>query len=328
MTVEKVAFVVIGRNEGERLRDALRPLLELTPRVVYVDSSSTDGSVALALNLGAVAVVLDPSTLLSAARGRNEGFREVRARFPDCDYVHFIDGDCVIAPGWLEKAVAFLDANPKVAVACGRRFEQFPDASIYNRLCDEEWNTPVGKAEHSGGDALVRVSAFEQVGGFRSDLKAGEEPEMTSRMRAAGWEIWRLDAPMTEHDAKILRFGQWWKRMIRGGFGYAEVWSSTGQLSQRVFGSQLRSAFTWTIAVPLLILLAAIYFSDSRVLFLIPLAFALQIARIAARRGFSQHAWQSAALLVIAKVPEAVGALSYFLGKKADRLVDYKAVPQ
>lgn len=328
MTVDNVAFVVIGRNEGERLGEALRPLLELTPRVVYVDSASTDDSVALARKLGAVAVVLDRSALLCAARGRNEGFREVRTRFPDCAYVHFIDGDCVIAPGWLEKAVAFLDANPRAAVACGRRFERFPDASMYNRLCDEEWNTPVGKASSSGGDALVRVSAFEQVGGFRSDLKAGEEPEMTSRMRAAGWEIWRLDANMTEHDAKIMRFGQWWQRAVRGGFGFAEVWSLTAQAPQRVFGSQLRSAFTWTIAIPLLVLLAALFFGDGRVLFLIPLAFALQLARIAARRGFSPGAWKSAALLLIAKVPETIGALSYFLGRKADRLVDYKAVPQ
>jgi cellulose synthase/poly-beta-1,6-N-acetylglucosamine synthase-like glycosyltransferase len=328
MTVEKVAFVVIGRNEGERLGDCLRPLLAETRRVVYVDSASTDRSAEFARELGAVAIVLDPSILLSAARGRNVGFAEVRARFPDCDYVHFIDGDCVIAPGWLQKAVAFLDANPKVAVACGRRFERFPDASVYNRLCDEEWNTPVGKAEHSGGDALVRVAAFEQVGGFRSDLKAGEEPEMTSRMRASGWEIWRLNALMTEHDARILHFDQWWNRMIRGGFGFAEVWSSTGQLPQRVFGRQLRSAFTWTLAIPAMILLGALFLGDSRLLFLIPLAFALQIARIAIRRGFSLRAWQSAALLVGAKIPETIGALSYFLGKKADRLVDYKALPQ
>lgn len=37
MTVENVAFVVIGRNEGERLRNSLQPLLEMTPQVVYVD---------------------------------------------------------------------------------------------------------------------------------------------------------------------------------------------------------------------------------------------------------------------------------------------------
>ncbi|NUT01580.1 MAG: glycosyltransferase [Sphingomonas sp.] len=325
MTIDSVAFVVIGRNEGERLRDCLRPLLAKSNRVIYVDSASTDGSPELARELGAIALVLDSSTLLSAARGRNEGFREVRKRFPECDTVQFIDGDCVLAPNWVETALEFLKSHPKAAVACGRRFEAHPDASLYNRLCDEEWNTPVGQAEHSGGDALVRVKAFEQVGGFRSSLKAGEEPEMTSRMRAAGWEIWRLDAPMTEHDARILRFGQWWTRMIRGGFGYAEVWSTTGKLPRRVIGKQLRSAFTWAVAIPLLILLAAMEISEARLLFLIPLAFALQIARIAARRGFSLHAWQSAMLLVTAKIPEAIGALSYFLGRKADRLVDYKA---
>ena len=61
MTVDSVAFVVIGRNEGERLGDCLRPLLALTPRVIYVDSASTDESVELARRLGAITVVLDPT---------------------------------------------------------------------------------------------------------------------------------------------------------------------------------------------------------------------------------------------------------------------------
>jgi len=325
MSAENVAFVVIGRNEGERLRDCLRALLGLTHHVVYVDSASTDGSSELARNMDVLTVELDPNILLCAARGRNEGFREVRKRFPECEYVHFIDGDCVIATGWLETAIDFLQSHPNAAVACGRRFERFPDASMYNRLCDEEWNTSVGKATASGGDSLVRSSAFEQVGGFRSDLKAGEEPEMCSRLRAAGWEIWRLDAKMTEHDARIFQFGQWWNRMIRGGYGYAEVWSLT---ARSVFGNQLRSAFTWAIGVPLIILLAASLLGKPILLVAVPAAYFLQIARIAARRRFSLHAWQSAMLLVLAKIPETLGAISYFLGRKPERLTDYKAVTQ
>ena len=322
---QRVGFVVIGRNEGERLGQSLRTLRAVSDQVVYVDSGSTDGSVHLACDLGAIAIELDDSAPHTAARGRNAGFREARERFPACEYVQFIDGDCILEPGWLESATKFLDTNPKAAVACGRRIEAHPDESFYNRLIDEEWNTPIGRADYSGGDALVRVSAFEQIGGFRPELKAGEEPEMTTRLRAAGWEIWRIDAPMTIHDARIHRFGQWWTRSVRGGYGYAEVWSTTGQLPRRVFDAQLRRAFFWTLGLPLVVMVVALIVREPLLLLALPAIYGAQILRIAVRRGLSLRSAQSAAMILLAKLPESIGALSYFLGQKSNRLADYKS---
>ena len=322
---QRVAFVVIGRNEGERLGQSLRTLRAVSDQVVYVDSGSTDGSVALARNLGAIAIELDDSAPHTAARGRNAGFREARERFPACEYVQFIDGDCILEPGWLESATEFLDSNPKAAVACGRRIEAHPDESFYNRLIDEEWDTPIGRADYSGGDALVRASAFEQIGGFRPELKAGEEPEMTTRLRAEGWEIWRIDAPMTIHDARIHRFGQWWTRSVRGGYGYAEVWSTTGQLPRRVFDAQLRRAFFWTLGLPLVVMVVALIVREPLLLLALPAIYGAQILRIAVRRGLSLRSVQSAAMILLAKLPESIGALSYFLGPKSNRLADYKS---
>jgi cellulose synthase/poly-beta-1,6-N-acetylglucosamine synthase-like glycosyltransferase len=321
----RVGFVVIGRNEGERLGQSLRTLRAVSNQVVYVDSGSSDGSVDLARDLGAIAVELDDSAPHTAARGRNAGFHEIRKRFPACEFVQFIDGDCILEPGWLESATRFLDDNPKAAVACGRRIEAHPDESLYNRLIDEEWNTPVGRAEYSGGDSLVRVSAFEQIGGFRPELKAGEEPEMTTRLRAEGWEIWRIDAPMTIHDARIHRFGQWWTRSVRGGFGYAEVWSTTAQLPRRAFDAQLRRAFFWSLGVPLIVVIAALLIGRPIVLLALPLIYAAQILRMTVRRGVSVPALQSAGMVMLAKLPETIGALNYFLGRKSNRLADYKS---
>ena len=322
---QRVGFVVIGRNEGERLGQSLRTLRAVSDQVVYVDSGSTDGSVHLACDLGAIAIELDDSAPHTAARGRNAGFREARERFPACEYVQFIDGDCILEPGWLESATKFLDTNPKAAIACGRRIEAHPDESFYNRLIDEEWNTPIGRADYSGGDALVRACAFEQIGGFRPELKAGEEPEMTTRLRAAGWEIWRIDAPMTVHDARIHRFGQWWTRSVRGGYGYAEVWSTTGQLPRRVFDAQLRRAFFWTLGLPLVVMVVALIVREPLLLLALPAIYGAQILRIAVRRGFSLRSLQSAAMILLAKLPESIGALSYLLGQKSNRLADYKS---
>jgi len=325
---QRVGFVVIGRNEGQRLGQSLTTLRAVSDQVVYVDSGSTDGSVKLARDLGAIAVELDDSAPHTAARGRNAGFHEVRERFPACEFIQFIDGDCILEPGWLESATRFLDAHPKAAIACGRRVEAHRDESLYNRLIDEEWNTPVGRADASGGDALVRASAFEQVGGFMPELKAGEEPEMTSRLRAEGWEIWRIEAPMTIHDARIHHFGQWWTRCVRGGYGYAEVWSTTGMRPRRVFEAQLLRAFVWALGIPLIVVTAAMLLRQPMLLLSIPAIYALQILRIAARRGLSFPALQSAAMIMLAKLPETIGALSYFLGQKSNRLADYKSAAE
>ena len=62
-------------------------------------------------------------------------------------------------PGWLATATGVLRAHPDIAAACGRRRERFPERSVYNLLCDIEWNTPVGEARACGGDVMMRVSS-------------------------------------------------------------------------------------------------------------------------------------------------------------------------
>src|SRR5437762_12151263 len=119
-----MGVVAIGRNEGERLRRCLTSVLPSAAAVVYVDSGSTDESVAMACSLRVSIVALDMSIPFTAARARNEGLRRLRAIAPDVGYVQFVDGDCEVQPGWLELAAAFLDAHPHAAAACGRRRER------------------------------------------------------------------------------------------------------------------------------------------------------------------------------------------------------------
>ena len=109
-----------------------------------------------------------------------------------------------------------------MAAVCGRRRERFPERSIYNWLCDREWDSPIGEATACGGDVLIRRQALAAVGGYRDDVIAGEEPELCVRLRAARWRIWRLDAEMTLHDAAMTQFRQWWKRILRSGYAFAQ----------------------------------------------------------------------------------------------------------
>ena len=317
--------VLIGRNEGERLKLSLESVLKVTHRIVYADSASTDASVAMARSLGAIVVELDRSKPLNAARGRNAGFEALRQHFPECHYVLFLDGDCRLLESFPAKAIAFLDAHPKIAVACGRRFEAFPDKSFYNRMADEEWNTPVGEASACGGDSMVRVDALQEIGGFDPDLMASEEPEMAARLRARGWQIWRIDADMSEHDAAIHDFSQWWRRTLRSGYGYAQAWRRTQWLPQPINGRILASAFFWAIGVPATVVVLSLLVGRPAVLLLVPLLYALQIFRIALRRGLTSHGLRASAMLMLAKFAEVAGATRFFLERRRGHSIEYKS---
>src|SRR6185437_3392379 len=185
--------------------------------LVYVDSGSTDGSVELARDRRVETITLDMSVPFTAARARNSGFARLRGLNPHFRYVQFIDGDCELVPGWAGKAASFLESNPDIAAVCGRLRERYPERSVYNWLCDKEWNGPVGEISACAGNVMMSAQAFESVGGYRDDVIAGEESELCIRLRRANWRIWRLDTEMALHDAAMTKFSQWWGRVERGG---------------------------------------------------------------------------------------------------------------
>jgi GT2 family glycosyltransferase len=254
-----IGVVIIGRNEGARLIGCVESVLECCPvnSVVYVDSGSTDASPQTVRSRGVRTIELDARTAFSAARARNAGFAALQQAHQDLEFIQFIDGDCRLQPGWLHAAERFFQTHPDSAVVCGRRREQFRGASIYNRLCDMEWNTPLGAVQVCGGDAMICAEAFASVEGFDPMLIAGEEPELCLRLRGNGWRIHRIDAEMTLHDADMHRFSQWWRRSQRAGFAFAAGAWKQGAGSRRHWVRQVVRTWVWSVLVPALALLPA-----------------------------------------------------------------------
>jgi len=319
-------FVAIGRNEGARLLACLSSLKAAGEGpIVYVDSGSRDDSVAAARRLGAEVVSLDMTTPFTAARARNAGLRRLREIAPHVTLVQFVDGDCTLAPDWLDKAVVFLDQQQNVAVVCGRRRELLPEVSLYNRLCDYEWATPAGEALACGGDALMRIEAVAGVGGWREDLIAGEEPELCVRLRERDYRIWRLDAEMTGHDAAMTRLSQWWRRAVRAGHAFAEVSDIHKASPCGIWRAETRRALLWAGVAPAAIALALIV---SPMFLGVLLIYPAQVARLYRNyRRDGGDAWPRAALSVLGKFAEAKGALDYFgrrLGGRRRSIIEYK----
>jgi len=320
-----VAAVVIGRNEGERLRRCLTSLQGQVTRIVYVDSGSTDDSVSFARSIGAMVVELDNSLPFTAARGRNAGFFALRdLGLPD--YVQFVDGDCGVEPGWVAAAQASLDAQPEFGIVTGWRTEIAPDASVYNAMAEVEWRRPAGDIRSCGGDMMVRSAAFSTVRGFDPRIIASEDEEFCLRIRATGLRVHRLPLIMTHHDANMTRFSEWWRRTVRSGHGFAEV----GRLQPDHFVAERRRVWFYGLLVPLIAVVGII--TGRWLLLLLALGiWSLNWLRTwqgLVRNGQpAAQAARHAGYLTLSKIPNMQGMLTFYLRrlKGADmQIIEYK----
>ncbi|QQE13860.1 glycosyltransferase [Planctomycetota bacterium] len=250
----EIGVVIIGRNEGERLRRSIESVLDQTNKIVYVDSDSSDGSVEYAKSKGVEVVCLNPDEPMNMAKGRNAGFKHLIELHPKIQFIQFIDGDCELLPGWIQEGVSYLKKHKNVAIVSGRRRERFVDASVYNKLADIEWDSEIGVVKYCHGDAMIRAEVLTQTGGFNTTMICGEEPELCIRIRQNGWEIHRIDCEMTMHDADIHKFKQWWLRTIRSGWGFAEGATMHGKAPERHWKKESHNIWFYGLILPFFII--------------------------------------------------------------------------
>lgn len=321
----RFAAIAIGRNEGERLKRCLNSLTD-AEAVVYVDSGSADGSADWARQLGVEVIELDPSVPFTAARARNRGFKRLQEIASHIPYVQFVDGDCELNAGWPEQAVTYLNSHVDVGAVCGRRRERFPEQSIYNWLCDREWDGGTGEVRAFGGDVMMRAAVLESVGGYREDVVAAEDDELCVRLRAAGWRIWRLKSEMSIHDAAILHFAQWWRRILRSGYGFALGKYLHGAPPERHFVWESRRAWLWGVWLPLACSVVSVLFWPWG--FAAWLVYPAQIARQTMRNsGPVTHRATLAVFQTLGRFPEALGQIKFIKDLLIGRqrvLIEYK----
>lgn len=327
----KTGFVAIGRNEGERLEMALTAIKRLHPaaRVVYVDSGSTDNSVAFARSLDYQVVELDMSIPFTAARARNAGYQALLEVESDLEFIQFLDGDCELQAGWLEQALALFVERPTMGVCSGRRVERHPEHSIYNQLMDIEWNTPVGEVSAVLGDMCVRVAALQAVDGFDAGIIAAEDDDFCLRVAAAGYGIYRIDAVMSYHDANITRLSQWYQRSKRGGHGYANINRLHGAAPPHYFRRQIISVCLWGAVVPALFVIALLASpSLAAIIAVLYCAAILKTGIKMVSNGLAvKIAFSYALLIYTGKVAEFAGICEYWKNSILSRqhvLIEYK----
>ena len=328
----QVSVVVIGRNEGERLVRCLESvrLANWDGRpyeIIYVDSRSTDASVERAESLGARAFVLDDASPC-AAKARNLGWTHARGEF-----ILFLDGDTQLDPDFVAHALKTLE-DPVLCAAWGHRRESNPGQSIFTRVLDLDWVYPVGRTLYFGGDVLVRRTALASVDGFDPTLKAGEEPEMCARLRAAGWQIEHIDAPMTRHDLAVTTLRAYWLRAYRSGIAYAEVADRMRRRNDPMWQREARRDFVHgilLIALPFVFLVTLFWSLWLTALLCVAVGAVLYRTVLRCRWKAPDDpvlCWEYAVHAYLQKVPALFGQLEWRRANRASdeiALVDYKS---
>lgn len=326
-----VSVVIIGRNEGQRLQQCIRTVQQahwgqLSYDIWYVDSRSTDQSVALAQAQG-VHVLVVPAGHLCAARARNLGWQTATGEF-----ILFLDGDTELHPDFVSKALVQLD-DDSLCAAWGHRRESNPAQSIYTKVLDLDWIYPPGITPYFGGDVLIRRSALVEVGGFDASLNAGEEPELGARLRACGWRIMHMDTPMTQHDLAVQSFKAYARRSYRSGIAYAEIAQRMQSLGDTLWQHEARRDLVHGllyVLAPVLLWMAFVIQSQAGLALIAGgIAVVLRSAWRSRKRadGRAMLALQYAMHSHIQKIPAFFGQLAWkyaFARKRRLALVEYK----
>ena len=197
--------VVIPNWNGRRwLSGCLNSLTgqQLAPaEVIVIDNGSTDGSVEyLAAEHPEVRVI---------ALGRNTGFAHAAnqgLRAAGTDAVALINTDVELAPDWLARMVAVLDAHPQSASVACKMLSLADPGEVYDAgdilrrdgACEQRgrflrddgrWDAPGEVFGACAGAALYRREAVLALGGFDERYFAYlEDVDLALRLRLAGWD--------------------------------------------------------------------------------------------------------------------------------------------
>lgn len=327
----QVGIVVIGRNEGKRLQTCLASVKQFGFPIAYVDSGSTDQSIQLAADYVDCVHSLDTLTPFSAARARNEGFEVLTRQFPSIKYIQFVDGDCVVAPAWFEAALNAFAKDKGLALVLGHRKELNPDATIYNKLCSIEWNSPVGQLQNFGcliGSFLIKVDVFRAMHGFKTNVIAGEDSELGVRMCLAGYRMEKIDQHMETHDANMVKFSQWWSRSVRAGHAIGQRAFLNGDTAVKDCVKERKSTLIWGVLMPILFILSLLLMPILAmviVMLYLVLTFKVYLYSIKLRMPI-KDALVYTGFIVMGKLANGIGLLKFYLNsfKKRYVLIEYK----
>jgi len=192
-----ISVVVIGKNEGARLDACMESIHAalgiLAHEIIYVDSRSTDDSIARAKSYGARCYVLSAEKT-TAGLGRYAGTKEAQG-----GYLLFLDGDMQLQKGFCEKAMMAMAQRSYDGCTGIRRDIYLKNGEVAGENENYFGCTAERIVPEFGGALFIKKEALEKAGGWSPDTIACEEAELHARLKAHKLQIAELPVNMIIH---------------------------------------------------------------------------------------------------------------------------------
>ena len=213
--VPSVSVIIPVHNGGLYLREALESALSqegVSLEVLILDDASTDGTPAIARDYGNAVTYVALEKQATGIAVTNEGLARARGR-----YVSILHHDDILLPGKLAAHVRFMDAHPAMALSYSMQRFIGPAGESLGLL-----RSPVDhRTYHVPGEvelrhlavqnyinfcnAVVRNSAYAEVGPFQEDLWVSAEWVMWARL-AMRFDVGYIHRLLTSY--RVHRGGQ------------------------------------------------------------------------------------------------------------------------
>ncbi len=220
----KISVVVPAFNEERLLGASLARMKSAAGRfvrrgwdveLIVCDNNSTDRTAEIARSAGAL-VVFEPVNQI--ARARNRG-----AAAATGDWLVFVDADSRPSDGLFEEVAGQISKGDCMAGGATVRLDEcYWLAKGVNAL----WNL-LSRCFHllAGSFIFCETSWFRKLGGFSEELFAGEELELSQRLKKLAWENGRRIVILHRHPIAtsarkvyLYSFREHFRLMIRAAF--------------------------------------------------------------------------------------------------------------
>jgi glycosyltransferase involved in cell wall biosynthesis len=266
----KISVIVTGLNRSEELEKLFHSILnqKIKPyEVIYVDGGSIDNSIEIAKKYNVKVIVNNEAN--TPASGRNTGLHASSG-----DFVLFLDSDCILSPGFLEKCHEIARNLPENVAGFGAGYryldldysEKFAKILIDALTCTlvnggssqfKLWNKRKFVDRLPGGNCCYRKNVLLKFGGFNNKLNYCEEVELGSKLRKQGFCLLYIPELVVFHKPfltarktlkKITIYGYW-----RGWYFLKEAFSFPHLLMFIFIVGLILSCLVHYSALPILI---------------------------------------------------------------------------
>jgi poly-beta-1,6-N-acetyl-D-glucosamine synthase len=261
----RIAVVVACKNGAGTIGRTVRSAVDQAD-VYVVSDGSTDETVDEAIAAGARVLMRDVSG------GKPDSLRLALTLFelaPSYEYIAVLDDDTIIEPGYLDRLVARMDADPGIAVASGRIESHWDHARRWNVLIAMRafmywsYQTTMKRGQNAlravnvicGANSVFRTSIFAELSQHDAPYAVDDMfwvAEISSR---------KLGRVEYVHDARAWtidphRFGDWYRQTVRWSWGQFQSIRGhrLGLPFRRNPDSRLGFSFSWFNAAYLLVI--------------------------------------------------------------------------